>query len=88
MFVDIGTFAFSRAQQARFKSGELWNEWVCQYPNIFDDRDIDLVRTQGSSGVHFYEWLAAVLIFNTTGYLSLVEKYESPSHPRKYSSAV
>ena len=84
MFVDIGTFVFNRSQQTRFKSGELWKEWACQYPNIFDDRDLDLARTQGPGGVHFYEWLAAVVLFNTTGYLSLVEKYESPSHPRKY----
>lgn len=84
MFVELGTFTFNRSQQAHFKSGELWKKWASQYPNLFDDRDLDLARTQGPGGVHFYEWLAAVVIFNTTGYLSLVEKYESPSHLRKY----
>src|SRR3954452_10144677 len=33
--------------------------------------------------VHFYEWLGAVVLHHTTGYLSLVEKYEFATHPRK-----
>ncbi len=36
-------------------------------------------------GYHFYEWLAAVLIYHTHGYLSLVEQYQFKSHSRKQS---
>ena len=57
MFADIGSFVFSRDQQARFKSGELWREWSRAYPELFDDRDIQLAQSQGPSGTHFYEWL-------------------------------
>lgn len=84
VFFELGVFKFNKAQQDRFKSGTLWREWSRRYPDIFDDRDVDLARTQGPGGTHFYEWLAAITIFNTTGYLSLVEKYESRSHPRKF----
>ncbi len=84
LFLELGVFRFGKAQQERFKSGELWAEWARKYPEIFDERDLDLVRTQAPGGTHFYEWLAAIVVLNATGYLSLVEKYESPSHPRKY----
>jgi len=34
-------------------------------------------------GYHYFEWLAAILIYHTTGMLSLVEKYEFKTHKRK-----
>jgi len=40
--------------------------------------------SQGPRGYHFYEWLAAVVLHHTHGYLSLIEKYELPLHVRKY----
>jgi hypothetical protein len=84
VFNDFGTFSFSKSQQDRFKGGELWQEWATRYPELFDEKDVDLAKSQGPRGYHFYEWLAAVIIFNSTGYLSLVEKYETPSHLRKF----
>jgi len=33
--------------------------------------------------LHFHEWLAAVLIFHTYGYLSLIEQYEFKVQVRK-----
>lgn len=36
-----------------------------------------------SSGTHFYEWLAAILIYHSTGYLSLIEQYQFKNHKRK-----
>jgi hypothetical protein len=68
-----------------FKSGHLIDEWITKYPSIFDSDDIRLARSQGVLGYKFYEWLSAVTIFNTTGYLSLIEKYDMPSHFRKYN---
>lgn len=67
-----------------FKSGLLIDEWISKYPYLFDEDDIRLARSQGILGYKFYEWLSAVTIYNTTGYVSLVEKYDMASHRRKY----
>jgi hypothetical protein len=52
-----------------------------EVPGSFDDDDLRLANSQ--PGVHFYEWLGAIVLHHTTGYLSLVEKYEFARHPRK-----
>jgi hypothetical protein len=50
---------------------------------LFDKDDRMICRSQHGGGYHFYEWLAAILLYESTGYLSLVEKYWSNAHPRK-----
>jgi len=40
--------------------------------------------TQHQRNYNFFEWLAAVLLFESTGYLSLVAKYTSNNHPEKH----
>ena len=37
----------------------------------------------GPLGYHFIEWLAAIVLHYSTGYLALVSKYEFPRHRRK-----
>jgi hypothetical protein len=81
--VTIGTFDVPLTQRERFKSGELWREWHSSYPDLFDEDDLRLAKTQAGGGYHFYEWLAAILLYQRTGYLSLVEKYQSKNHKRK-----
>jgi len=78
----IGTFPASSLQKERFAAG-LWNVWSKKYPELFDSDDEVLARNQSKDGHHFYEWLAAILIFHATGYLSLIEKYQFPKHKRK-----
>jgi hypothetical protein len=82
---EIGVFPFTLEQRRRFQTGELWQEWTRRYPDIFDDLDRAIAKTQAPKrmGYHFYEWLAAVLIFESMGYLSLVEHYEFKKHKRK-----
>jgi hypothetical protein len=72
----------TRRQRDSFAAG-LWNVWSKKYPELFDPDDEALAKTQSKNGHHFYEWLAAILIFHGTGYLSLVEKYQFPKHQRK-----
>ena len=74
-------FPFRASQRVRFRSGELIEEWAARYPQLFDARDLEITRKQPN--YHFFEWLAAVLIYEATGFLSLIEKYETPSHVRK-----
>jgi hypothetical protein len=80
---EIGHFGYSESQRRRFRSGVLWREWTRRYPELFDDQDERIARGQAHLGKHFFEWLGAILLFETTGYLSLVEKYEFVRHPRK-----
>jgi hypothetical protein len=77
----IATVNVVRSQRARWQSGHLPQEWRTRFPNLFDDDDLRLAKSQPA--LHFYEWLGAVVLHHTTGYLSLVEKYEFATHPRK-----
>jgi hypothetical protein len=77
----IATANVVRSQRERWQSGHLAQEWRTRFPNLFDDDDLRLANSQPA--IHFYEWLGAVVLHHTTGYLSLVEKYEFATHPRK-----
>ena len=67
----------------RFKTGELVEEWYNKYPSIFDERDASIARNQASLGYHFFEWLAAIILYQTFGFYCLVEQYEFKAHKRK-----
>ena len=79
----IGVVEFDRRQRKRFQSGELPRQWSQRYPDLFDADDLRLALRQPD--YHFFEWLGAVVLFNTTGYRTLVEKYEFEKHSRKAS---
>src|SRR6266481_4098460 len=85
MLIELGEFGYRPQQWDRFVSGELWEQWAKDYPNIFDQQDIQIAKNQAGSAMrlHFHEWLAAVLIFHTYGYLSLIEQYEFKAQKRK-----
>jgi hypothetical protein len=83
LFVELGPFAFGPGQRERFRQQRLWMDWARRYPELFDSLDLKLAESQAPSGFHFFEWLAAILLFQTTGYLSLVEKYQFAKHARK-----
>jgi VRR-NUC domain len=80
---EIGTIEVLRSQREQWKSGHLAAEWARKFPELFDEQDVGLVETQGHFGAHHVEWLAAILLYHTTGYLSLVSKYEFANHRRK-----
>lgn len=81
MFKDIGTFMFDNSQREKFKDGQLLYEWANQYPQLFDEQDLQIANHQNNA--HFVEWSGAIHLYKTTGYLSLVEKYEFKRHKRK-----
>jgi hypothetical protein len=82
---DIGTIEVLRSssQWELWRTGTLAAEWAGRYPELFDELDVRLVETQAQFGHHFVEWLAAILLYHTTGYLSLVSKSEFDKHRRK-----
>lgn len=77
----FGSILYTEEQRSQFCTGDLQSEWAKQYPEIFDTDDIRLAKRQPK--YHFYEWLAAILVFNTTGYPSLIEKWGCRNHARK-----
>lgn len=74
-------FTYATSMRERFRDGSLMREWASRYPQLFDVDDVRIATNQRNG--HFVEWLAAVLLFESTGYHSLVEKYGCKSHPRK-----
>jgi len=79
----IATFITHPNHHELFRSKDLVVEWARTYPMLFDDDDLRVAENQAHIGYHFYEWLAAVLIYHSFGYLSLIEKYEFKTHPQK-----
>ena len=82
-FVKRLKFCYHRRQREQFVNGTLGPYWAERYPVLFDDRDVQIYQNALKTKKHFYEWLGAVLLYEATGYLSLVEKYWSQRHPRK-----
>jgi hypothetical protein len=50
---------------------------------LFDADDQQLALGQASMGYHFYEWLAAILLHEASGFHALVGKYQFSKHARK-----
>ena len=82
-FPVFANFFSSDKLHQRFRDGSLAPEWKAAYPMIFDHDDLRIATTQAQHGYHYFEWLSAILLFHTTGMLSLVEKYAFRSHERK-----
>ena len=80
---NIRTFEVSEERLTQWKSGQLVREWAAQFPQLFDERDLSHAVSVCGKGKLFWEWLAAILLHQTTGYFSLVTKYETTSHKRK-----
>jgi hypothetical protein len=77
------TFEFNPRQREEFIFGDLAHDWQQRYPKIFDKDDLRLAESQRRLHCHFFEWLAAILLFEKTGYWSLVEQYQFHNHKRK-----
>lgn len=77
------TFVTNDAHRDLFCKGHLVEEWSTAYPMLFDDNDTQIALNQRHLGYHYHEWLAAILLYHTTGFLSLVEAYAYKSHKRK-----
>ena len=79
-------FTFHPDQRRRFREGSLIEHWTARYPELFDEDDVRILKTEHQRQYHFFEWLSAVLLFEATGYISLVEGYTATTHPKKLST--
>lgn len=83
---NIGTVEILCSQKKQWRTtGDLAAEWKHRFPELFDEDDVRIVETQRKShGAHFVEWLGAIVLHQTTGYRSLVAKYQfKKAHPHK-----
>jgi hypothetical protein len=83
---ELKTYAIFRTNDTHrdlFCKGHLVEEWSHIYPMLFDAQDKRIALNQRHLGYHYHEWFAAILIYHTTGLLSLVEAYAYKSHKRK-----
>lgn len=77
-------FTFSRGERERFTAGHLIRQWAAKFPFLFDDQDVDRALASQTKGRgRFFEWAAAVRLFEARGYHCLVKDYASPLDPRK-----
>lgn len=76
------TFEYTAKLRKQWQAGsKLAREWFEKYP-FFDPADFR--NAQHQRNYHFFEWLAAIRIYEKTGAFSLVEKYDMErKHPRK-----
>jgi hypothetical protein len=81
----LGTFPFDPEHQALFRAGTLVRAWAAAYPMLFSTHDVRLAHSQRTR--HYFEWLAAVLLFHTQGLVS-VQKYEFPGASREKSATL
>jgi len=79
--IDIGTIEVRRSQRDLWRAGGLMPEWKLRFPELFDEQDVGIAENQPD--YHFWEWLAAIVLYHATGYRALVEKYAYANHPRK-----
>ena len=82
-FKTYATFITTDAHREYFSKGNLVEDWSRIYPILFDAQDTQIALNQRHRGYHYYEWFAAILLYHTTGLLSLVEQYAYKSHKRK-----
>ena len=82
-FERFATFITHPEHQELFRSKTLITQWARTYPMIFDTDDIRIAESQADLGYHFFEWLAAILVYHLRGYLSLIEQYQFKNHSRK-----
>lgn len=77
------TFTYHATQCERFRTDTLAEEWREKYPERFDDENLKLLAMQHQPMYHFCEWFSAILLYEATGYRSLVEGYSARTHPKK-----
>lgn len=78
-FEVCATYSYHEETKRNFRTSELWRVWADRFPMLFDAVDREVVCSQADiskGGAHFHEWLAAIRLYESTGWLSLVEQYQ------------
>lgn len=77
------TFTYHHLQRRQYRNGTLVRDWLERYPDLFDRDDARVLASAHQRTYNFLEWLSAVLLFEATGYFTLLPNYTSKKHPEK-----
>ena len=80
-FIDIGCLEYHSSQRLQFGEGALRRQWFSQFPQLFDQEDFVRARNR-TRPYFFYEWLAAIVLHQSTGFLALVTRYQTDIRKR------
>jgi hypothetical protein len=81
----IGTYLYSVEERERFFGGSLLREWASRYADVlFDEHDLAFAAgPKLQQGKSYFEWRAAILLHELTGFHALVTRYQFPDAVRK-----
>jgi hypothetical protein len=80
-FIDIGCLEYHSDQRLEFGEGTLRQQWFAQFPQLFDLEDFTRASNR-TRPYFFYEWLAAIVLHQSTGFLALVTRYQTDMRKR------
>jgi hypothetical protein len=80
-FIEIGCLEFHPNQRQRFGDGDLRRQRFEQFPQLFDHEDFTRASNR-TRPYFFYEWLAAIVLHQSTGFLALVTRYQTDARKR------
>jgi hypothetical protein len=80
-FITLGCFEYHADQRRRFGEGILRRQWLDQFPQLFDHDDFTRASNR-TRPYFFYEWLAAIVLHQSTGFFALVTRYQTDARKR------
>ena len=75
-------FLYSKKIRNEYMQGNLWNQWMSEFPQIFKIEENAWAPNQYNGGYGFFEMLTAILIYKAVGFLSLTEYCKPNKHPQ------
>jgi VRR-NUC domain len=80
--LELPTQWIAESQRESFRAGDLRERWATMFtPTLFDEHDLKAARNQTNH--HFYEWMAAVILYEAMGYRSIYMKGKLKGNRRK-----
>ncbi|MEZ5742010.1 MAG: hypothetical protein R3E68_22955 [Burkholderiaceae bacterium] len=76
-------FPFTHRQATRFRHGPLADEWVRQYPSLFDAAN--LRRRRDRPQAEFLKWRSALFIHQSLGRQCLIDDYLDPAQGGRHA---
>jgi hypothetical protein len=73
---EIGCLLFDPDLRQQFGNGGLRHQWFLEFPQLFDRDDLSRANNR-IQPYFFYEWLGAIALHRSTGFLSLVTRYQT-----------
>jgi hypothetical protein len=80
-FITLGCLEYHADQRRRFREGILRRQWCDQFPQLFDHDDFTRASNRTRS-YFFFEWLAAIVLHQSTGFFALVTRYQTDARKR------